>query len=1048
MKSIQFKRTGVAGKIPTPESLQVGEIALNLTDHVIFTKDKEHKVVQISVSPETHAALESKVDANKKELDQTIALNDQTINAKVDEIKTATDATISANDQAINTKVDNIKRETDATILANKNAAASELATVQEDLTKVINANKDAAAVATEELDTRINAKVDGIKERTDATILANDTAIHEKVDLIKATTDRTIADNAQHAQNQLEATYNHLTGVIEANKQEAAEAVTALSGTVEAKDTAIHKKVDGNKAHTDSEITRLESRIDNIDGSSDGKFIKKDVSTKTEGWLVSRTANYEESEVQGMPYLDYFGAYRVNGADNWGDYTGMILNVPHAWGKAHGRGFSFQYGSAGSHVRTYGFDANGEKAFSHRMYHEGDKPTPAELGVYSKQEVDVKFQKTLNLGAQTGWKKIATLVMDQNWGRGCYIKLIGGNGYNAGSIVQTNILEIVIRNSNANPVGLTATMYHHFYAFNQECVVVNTGVNTYDIYVSYSEHSMFVMAEYQTNGGDTLLTVHDEPESLIEKPAGDNVTNAFNIYAFNSQQNRGALAFTTNQQHEYDIKHMNEIAVDGKKYLRCFRSSGPAAIWHETVHQGAYRLATGSSDSSQEFLIEAGHNGRSSRVTAGMFTADGGNDGFKIRYVPETESAMYQIWDRNTGNLNAYVGYGSSNQPTYSVYNRLGDIQLSAAGNVNVESVLNVQRKMNIYSSEPVAEPSTHVFNIRNWGNSHANGNRGAVLEISDGAGWHFYTQRMTNGAIEHGFSGVLTAGTMWAHGDMNIQNNAYVRGTNGLTIQSDSNRHVWFKDGAGNEKAVIYSENAGNLVIRTNAGGTFAHQFTDGMLWMSNAMLPYRGDLGLIRGHIAGGAWDAWRDRPAGVLVDCPDSRNQAYSIWKATHWGEQHIAAMGVHAGGGNPSVAMHVGGGIYSWAHNGDFTAGAAVYCNDVYIRSDRRLKINVEDYKENAVEKVNKLKVKTYDKVKSLSDREVIGHEIGIIAQDLQEILPEAVNTSNVGSPDNPEEILTISNSSVNALLIKAVQEMTAKMEEMSKEIEYLKSQVK
>ncbi|EDI0675934.1 tail fiber domain-containing protein, partial [Salmonella enterica subsp. enterica serovar Thompson] len=238
-----------------------------------------------------------------------------------------------------------------------------------------------------------------------------------------------------------------------------------------------------------------------------------------------------------------------------------------------------------------------------------------------------------------------------------------------------------------------------------------------------------------------------------------------------------------------------------------------------------------------------------------------------------------------------------------------------------------------------------------------------------------------------------------------------------------------------------VIYSENAGNLVIRTNAGGQFAHQFTDGMLWMSNAMLPYRGDLGLIRGHIAGGAWDQWRDRPAGILVDCPDSRNQAYSIWKATHWGEQHIAAMGVHAGGGNPSVAMHVGGAIYSWAHNGDFTAGAAVYCNDVYIRSDRRLKINVEDYKENAVEKVNKLKVKTYDKVKSLSDREVIGREIGIIAQDLQEILPEAVSTSNVGSQDNPEEILTISNSSVNALLIKAVQEM-------SKRIEYLESLVK
>lgn len=1035
MKSIQFKRTGVAGKIPTPESLQVGEIALNLTDHVIFTKDKEHKVVQISVSPETHAALESKVDANKKELDQTIALNDQNINAKVDEIKTATDATISANDQAINTKVDNIKRETDATIEANKNTAASELATVQEDLTKVINANKDAAAVATEELDTRINAKVDGIKERTDATILANDTAIHEKVDLIKATTDRTIADNAQHAQNQLEATYNHLTGVIEANKQEAAEAVTALSGTVEAKDTAIHKKVDGNKAHADGEIARLESRIDMIDGSSDGKFIKKDVSTKTEGWLVSRTANYEEQEVQGMEYLDYFGAYRVNGADNWGDYTGMILNVPHSWGKAHGRGFEFQYGSAGNQVRTYGYGADGIKAFSHRMYHEGDKPTPAELNVYSKDEVDRLFQKSVYFGNNSGWFKIATVTLPQI-GTTAFIRLYCGGGFNAGSIAQTNVYELVMRSSNANPHGLTFTVYQHMHGFDQQFCAVHTGADNFDIYATYLDFSAYVMAEYGAAGA--TLTVYDNPERFEAKPEGT-VYDAGMVNMFNSIQNKGTLKFNANGQATYDIAHMSDVAADGKNYLRCFRSSSAAAIWHETVHSGAYRLATGSSDASQEFLIEAGHNGRSSRVTAGMFTADGGNDGFKIRYIPESESAMFQIWDRTTGNLNAYVGYGSSNQPTYSVYNRLGDIQLSAAGNINCEAVLNVQRKMNIYSSDPTVEPSTHVFNVRNWGNSHVNGNRHAVFEVSDGQSYHFYTHRLANGQIEAGFAGVLTAGTMWAHGDMNVQSNLYVRGTHGVEIVSDANRHIWFRDSAGNEKAVFYAENDGGVKLRTSSQ-QYSTRFGDGMIHTTGA--PTVGsERGLIRGHVGGGAWVDWRDRAAGILVDCPDSRNQAYSIWKATHWGEQHLAAMGVHAGGGAPSVGMHVGGAAYWWDSAGQFNASGSINCNDVYIRSDARLKINVENYEENAVDKVNKLTVKTYDKVKSLKDRDVIGREIGIIAQELKEVLPEAVKLTNIGSPEEVEEVFTVSNSAVNALLIKAVQEM-------SKRIEYLESQVK
>ncbi|EAS8548485.1 tail fiber domain-containing protein, partial [Salmonella enterica] len=931
----------------------------------------------------------------------------------------------------------------DATIEANKNTAASDLATAKDELTATIEANKTAAALATEELDTRINTKVDGIKERTDATIQANDTAINEKVDTIKRDTDRTIAANAEHAQNQLEDTFNHLAGVVEANKEEAAQAVTTLSGTVEAKDTAIHAKVDGNKAHTDGEITRLESRIDMIDGSSDGKFIKKDTNTKTEAWLLSRTANYS-NDIQAMDYLRYFGAYRVNGLDNWGDYTGMILNVPHALGKAHGRGFSFQYGSAGSQVRTYGFDANGEKAFSHRMYHEGDKPTPAELNVYSRQEVDRLFQKSLWLGhvGGTGWFKIATVNLPQV-GTQAFIRLIGGNGFNAGTIAQTNVYELVIRSSNASPTsGLTFTVYQHLQGMDNQFCAVNTGGDNFDIYALYYEFSAHVMAEYGTAGA--TLTVYDNPEKFGEKPAG--ATDALRVNMFNSVNNKGTLNFNANQQNEYDIEHLNDVAADGKKYLRRFRSSLTSGVWHETVAGGDYKLSTGGTDTDLQLWIQAGHDGRTSRVTAGMFTADGGNDGFKIRYVPETESAMFQVWDRNTGNLNGYFGYGSSNQPTLTIHNRLGDIQLSTNGNINCEAVLNVQRKMNIYSSDPVTEPSTHVFNIRNWGNSAAGHDRHAVLEIADGQSYHFYTHRLANGAIEAGFAGTLTAGTMWAHGDMNVQSNLYVRGGHGLEIQSDENRHIWFRNNAGTEMAVFYAENDGGVKLRTS-NQQFSTHFHNGMIHITG--LPTNGsDKGLIRGHIAGGAWDQWRDRPAGVLVDCQDSRNQAYSIWKATHWGIDHLAAMGVHAGGGNPSVAMHVGSAIYSWAHNGDFTAGAAVYCNDVYIRSDARLKINVENYEENATDKVNKLTVKTYDKVKSLSDREVIGHEIGIIAQDLQEILPEAVTTSKVGSPDNPEEILTISNSAVNALLIKAVQEMSSKMEEMSKEIERLKSLVK
>ncbi|ECZ1039452.1 tail fiber domain-containing protein [Salmonella enterica] len=1025
MKSIQFKRTGVSGKVPTPESLQVGEIAIQLADHVIFTKDKEHKVVQISVSPETHTALENKVDSNKKELDQTIALNDQNINAKVDDIKTETDATISANDKAINTKVDKIKRETDATIKANKETAASDLATAKDELNTTIETNKTAAALATQELDTRINAKVDGIKERTDATIQANDTAIHEKVDLIKANTDRTIAANAEHAQNQLEETFNHLTGVIEANKEEAAEAVTALSGTVEAKDTAIHKKVDDNKTHTDGEITRLESRIDMIDGSSDGKFIKKDTNTKTEAWLVSRTANYS-NDIQAMDYLRYFGAYRVNGLDNWGEYTGMILNVPHALGKAHGRGFSFQYGSAGSQVRTYGFDANGEKAFSHRMYHEGDKPTPAELNVYSKEEVDRLFQKSIHLGHAAGWYKIASVNLPQI-GTTAFIRLYGGNGFNAGTIAQTNVYELVFRSSNANPHGLTFTVYQSLDAFDNEFCAVHTDADNFDIYAKYFDYSAYVMAEYGAAGA--TISVHDYPERFDDKPEEGTVYDALRVNMFNSHRNRGTLNFNVNDQATYDIAHMSDVAAEGLNHLRQFRSSASSMIWGETIHNNYYRLSTGGSLESQEMLIVAQGNGRGGLFVGGRFTADSGNDAFKINYVPATESAMLQIWERGTSNLNAYFGYGSANVTDLRMHNRLGAITLSTKDGrdlVNIQGGLSVSgNQIVMYATDPNNNSSSPLY-IQNWGNV-AN-DRPVVYEVKDNQGYLFFAQRRNNGNVEF-----ETAGQMI------VRNNLDVYGANGINIRSDANRHIWFQDNAGAEKVVIYADNDGSFKIRTTAQ-QHSTRFGDGMLHTTGS--PTVGsDRGLIRGYVGGGAWDAWRDRAAGILIDCPDSRNQAYSVWKATHWGEQHIAAMGVHAGGGSPSVGMHVGAAAYWWDAAGQFNASGNINCNDVYIRSDSRLKINVENYEENATDKVNKLTVKTYDKVKSLKDREVVGHEIGIIAQDLKEILPEAVTLTNIGSPEEVEEVYTISNSAVNALLIKAVQEM-------SKRIEYLESQVK
>ncbi|EGZ8540343.1 tail fiber domain-containing protein [Escherichia coli] len=1155
MQSIQFKRTNVSGKKPTPEQLQVGELALQLADHVIYTKDRDHEVVQISVSPETHAALESKVDANKQELDSTIAVNDRNIHAKVDEIKQTTDSTIAANHAEINNKVDVIKRETDATIEANKNKAASDLAGVKAELSDTINANKNAAAVATQELDTRINKKVDDIKSRTDATIASNDKAINDKVDLIKAETDRTIAANKVYAENQLTDTYNNLTGVIAANKQEAADNVAALTRDVEAKNTAIHSKVDNNKSYTDSELARLESRIDAADGSSDGKYIKKHVNTYTDGYLLSKTANYFDDP--GARNLDYFGAFRTN---DLADHIDMILHVPHPSGVNHARGFEFTYGSnPHATVRTYGYDELGNLSYSHRMYHEGDKPTPAEIGAYSKAEIDRMFQKTINFGVETGWFKIATAFIPQNDGRSLKIRLIGGNGWNVGQTGQCNIIELVIRTSNGSPKGINFVAYHHVSGYENQFCAINTGDDTYDIYAYYFEFTNMVMAEYQASS-DVNLTVLDRPEYVGDKPVADHIYDAYTIHSFNSFSNRGTLNFAGNHQGQYDIEHLNEQQTNAKKMLRRFRSSAPATIWHESVDDQNYRLATGYTDVTQQLLLSAVTGLHIRRLTIDGGLGSGSNAGIDIRRGPN-EASHFNFMDYRTGQdvRNGWFGFGDLTTKDFIWWNDNGqnsinliengelhitggkgqkivmnsEVALSenarlavkggnyglifrndgsdfhilttglgdsfgpwntrrpfsynfadgglylggtetarclhlgidgstrlednlffkagsrqsmdymelvhwGASNTGRNNVLSLRDSKGFlaefertgnnsiktrFFGETFTDGTLYLnhmnnsserFSINNWGNSEVG--RAAVMEIGDSKGYHFYTERRTDNSLMFDVAGAFT-----------------VHGPNGITIKNSTGaRHIWFRDDSESEKAVIWATDEGILHIRNNHGGPFTHHFQGAMIKLEGRV-PYAADQGLIRGEVSGGAYVAWRDRPAGLLVDCQQSVDSAHAIWKAVDWGRNYIAAMDVHCPGDSNNTAaavLHVQGADYQFHASGEFHATGNGNFNDVYIRSDRRLKINVEDYEENAVDKVNKLKVKTYDKVKSLSDREVIAHEIGIIAQDLQEVLPEAVKTAKIGGLDNPEEILTISNSAVNALLIKAVQEMS------------------
>lgn len=135
-------------------------------------------------------------------------------------------------------------------------------------------------------------------------------------------------------------------------------------------------------------------------------------------------------------------------------------------------------------------------------------------------------------------------------------------------------------------------------------------------------------------------------------------------------------------------------------------------------------------------------------------------------------------------------------------------------------------------------------------------------------------------------------------------------------------------------------------------------------------------------------------------------------------------------------GNTPLRINIGryGGEWTFSSDGTFNSSGNGNFNNVYIRSDVRLKDNFRII-ENARQKVESLSGLIYDKKESLNG-EFKSREAGIIAQDLQKILPEAVSEH--------EGILNVSSAGVNALLINAIKELSSELKEQRKLIEELR----
>jgi len=125
-----------------------------------------------------------------------------------------------------------------------------------------------------------------------------------------------------------------------------------------------------------------------------------------------------------------------------------------------------------------------------------------------------------------------------------------------------------------------------------------------------------------------------------------------------------------------------------------------------------------------------------------------------------------------------------------------------------------------------------------------------------------------------------------------------------------------------------------------------------------------------------------------------------------------------------GGSGSQLALRVGNGassdVFTVTH-----AGTVVADGDITAFSDRRLKVNIQSIC-GALETVGRLQGVTFQRADTSK------HGMGLIAQDVQAVVPEVVHESTTG-------MLSVAYGNLVGLLIEAIKELKAEVDELKKD---------
>lgn len=240
----------------------------------------------------------------------------------------------------------------------------------------------------------------------------------------------------------------------------------------------------------------------------------------------------------------------------------------------------------------------------------------------------------------------------------------------------------------------------------------------------------------------------------------------------------------------------------------------------------------------------------------------------------------------------------------------------------------------------------------------------------------------------------------------------------TNGgsFNLVNSGNSHLFFRKANGDEKGLVYADDSGNVVIRANGTKSWGF-FGTGLTNLPDQLINKNG-ITTTTDYPSSGTYKNT------ASLKSQFSGGQFASLYFQEVVGQYHQAIINVYGFGQDNSFFFRAGG-DFICTRNGSF--------DNVEIRSDRRAKSDIKII-DNALEKVESLTGNTYDLHNTSGG---ITRSAGLIAQEVQEVLPEAV-TQDI---EQDGGLLRLNYNSVIALLVESVKELSA-------EVKMLKSKLK